>query len=387
MKKFLTTILVLVLLLVPVVSCKQEVPGSKTEATTVAEKAEDKTEAATEKATEATTEKAEEKPAAEETEEKKAEADSKNKDLEGTTLKVLLAYGGADASFPDFTAKTGIKVEFTSISTGKALAQIQAADGVSDADVWFGGGVDSYLAATDLGYLMQYDSEGRKAVADQYKDAEGYWTSLALVPAGFLVNTEVLEEKSLESPKTWEDLTDPKYEGELIMASPGISGTQYAILNGTLQALGEEKGWDLWKKIDANVTQYAQGGGEPGPKTCAGEFGIGILAITGGTYALESQYPVKVVVPEDYIPWTPAPIAIFKDAKNVEAAKLFVDYYLSKEGQESLREADARIMSREDVDVPKIMDTIDLSKLIKQDVTLFGAQRDDLLAQWDELVK
>lgn len=50
------------------------------------------------------------------------------------------------------------------------------------------------------------------------------------------------------------------------------------------------------------------------------------------------------------IPWTPAPIAIFKNSENKDAAKVFVDYYLSKEGQEALREADARVMARGDVD-------------------------------------
>ena len=73
-------------------------------------------------------------------------------------------------------------------------------------------------------------------------------------------------EKGLEAPKTWEDLADPKYKDEIIMASPAISGTQYAILNGTLQAWGEEKGWEIWTAINDNVDFYAKGGGEPGPK-------------------------------------------------------------------------------------------------------------------------
>lgn len=44
------------------------------------------------------------------------------------------------------------------------------------------------------------------------------------------------------------------------------------------------------------------------------------------------------------IPWIPAPIAIFENSDNKEAAKVFVDWYLSEHGQEVLMEADARIM-------------------------------------------
>ena len=320
--------------------------------------------------------------ASSEAETTKAETEAAEKPYEGTTLNVMLAYGGAEAAFDAFTEKTGIKVEYVEISTGKALAQLQAENGNTTADIWFGGGVDSYISATDLGYLEQYVSPEAEAINPAYSDADGYWTGLALVPAGFLVNNDVLAEKNLEAPKTWEDLADPKYKGEIIMASPAISGTQYAILNGTIQAYGEEKGWEVWKGINENVDFYAQGGGEPGPKCAAGEFGIAVLAMTGGTFAMEAEYPVTAVYPEDMIPWTPAPIAIFKNSQNKDAAKVFVDYFLSKEGQEALREADARIMARGDVAIPEAIGTVDTEKLIDQDVLLFGSQREALLEIW-----
>ena len=317
--------------------------------------------------------------------EENAATEESEKPYEGTTLEVMLAYGGAEASFDKFTEETGIKVEYVEISTGKALAQLQAENGNTTADIWFGGGVDSYISAAELGYLYKYESPERDAINRAYSDKDGYWTGLALVPAGFVVNNDVLAEKNLDAPKTWEELADPKYANEIIMASPAISGTQYAILNGTLQAWGEEKGWDIWSKINDNVDFYAQGGGEPGPKVCAGEYGIAVLAITGAQYAYEEEYNVSVVIPEDMIPWTPAPIGIFEASENKEAAQVFVDYYLSKEGQEVLREADARVMARGDVDVPEVLRAIDPKFLIDQDVLLFGSQREELLTKWADL--
>lgn len=329
-------------------------------------------------------EKKEENTVSEDTKEENTKEGS-DKPYEGTKLEVMLAYGGAEASFDKFTEKTGIEVEYVEISTGKALAQLQAEDGNTTADIWFGGGVDSYISAADLGYLYKYESPEKEAINPAYSDKDGFWTGLALVPAGFVVNNDVLAEKNLEAPKTWEDLADPKYANEIIMASPAISGTQYAILNGTLQAWGDEKGWDIWSKINNNVDFYAQGGGEPGPKVCAGEYGIAVLAITGGTYAYEDEYNVSVVVPEDMIPWTPAPIGIFESSENKDAAQVFVDYYLSKEGQEKLREADARVMARDDVDIPEIISAVNTDLLIDQDVLLFGSQREEMLAKWAEL--
>lgn len=314
-----------------------------------------------------------------------AKVEDLEKPFEGETLSLLVAYGGAEDSFAAFTEKTGIKIEFLSMSTGSALAKLQAEEGKTDADIWFGGGVDSYLAARDLGFLEAYRSPELDNIDAQYVDKEGHFSGLALVPAGFIVNDDILKEKGLEAPKTWEDLTDPKYKGEIIMANPSISGTQYAITSGIIQVLGEDQAWDYFKRLDDNVDFYAKGGGEPPEKVAAGEFAIGITAITGGTYKYGESSPTSVVYPEDMIPWTPAPIAIFKNSKKVDAAKLLIDWYLSKEGQEVLRQADARIMSRDDVDAPEEMKDLDKSKLIDFDLELMGSQRESILEQWMEL--
>lgn len=316
----------------------------------------------------------------------KEEEPANEKPFEGTTLEVLFAYGGADNSFPAFTEKTGIKIEALSMSTGSALAKLQAEDGKTTADIWFGGGVDSYLNARDLGYLEPYKSPELDAINPQYCDKDGHFSGLALVPAGFIVNNDILKEKGLEAPKTWEDLADPKYKGEVMMANPAISGTNYAIVSGLIQAWGEEKAWDYFKKLNENVEFYAKGGGEPLEKVAAGEFAIGIVAITGGTYAAGDTNPTSVVYPEDLIPWTPAPIAIFKASENKEAAKVFIDWYLSKEGQENLREADARIMARDDVEAPELMSELDKSKLIDFNLELMGSERNAILERWGALV-
>ncbi|MCQ4923088.1 extracellular solute-binding protein [Tissierella carlieri] len=318
--------------------------------------------------------------------EKKDDEVVNDKPFEGTTLEVLVAYGGAENSFDAFTEKTGIKIEWLSMSTGSALAKLQAENGKTTADIWFGGGVDSYLNARDAGYLEAYKSPEVSAINPQYCDKDGYFSGLALVPAGFIVNNDLLKEKGLEAPKTWEDLADPKYKDEVMMANPAISGTNYAIVSGLIQAWGEEKAWDYFKRLDENIEFYAKGGGEPLEKVAAGEFAIGVVAITGGTFAAGDTNPTSVVYPEDLIPWTPAPIGIFKATENLEAAKVFIDWYLSQEGQTILREADARIMARDDVDAPELMSGLDKSKLIDFDLELMGKDRDTILERWGALV-
>jgi len=195
-----------------------------------------------------------------------------------------------------------------------------------------------------------------------------------------------MEELSLDMPQTWEDLLDPQYAGEIIMADPSISGGQYAILSGLIQAMGEEKAWEYWEELNEGVDYYAQGGGEPQQKVAAGEFAIGLTAIHGQTFGLMETAPVIPVFTTENIPWIPAPIAIFENSENKEAAKVLVDWYLSEHGQTVLMEADARIMANKNVEVPAEMDTLQLEQLIDFDLEKMGSERENILEKWKEMI-
>src|SRR5678816_3862838 len=86
------------------------------------------------------------------------EDEKEERPYEGTVLEVSVAYGGAENAFDQFTEETGIQIEWISMSTGAKLSQLQAEKGETTTDVWFGGGVDSYINARELGYLHQYKS-------------------------------------------------------------------------------------------------------------------------------------------------------------------------------------------------------------------------------------
>lgn len=169
------------------------------------------------------------------------DASEDEKPYEGTVLEVSVAYGGAEDSFAQFTEETGIEIEWISESTGAKLSQLQAEEGETTTDVWFGGGVDSYINAREFGYLHQYESPEFENIDGKYLDPDGYFGALSIVPHGLIVNEDLIAELGLDMPETWQDLTDPQYKGEIIMADPSISGGQYAIHSGLIQAMGEEE--------------------------------------------------------------------------------------------------------------------------------------------------
>lgn len=300
------------------------------------------------------------------------------------SLKVVAAYGGKEKIFQQFTKDTGIKVDFIDMSSGEVLSKLQAENGKPSADVWFGGGLDSFITAKNKGLLEKYISPEMAEVPLKYRDKDGYWSGVSLVLVGFMVNNEILADKKLDAPKTWADLTKPEYRDEVIMANPAISGTNYALVDNLIQELGEDKAWEYFEALNKNVPFLAKRGGEPPMKVTTGEFGVAVIPMSGEFILMEGKYPVTTIYPEDMIPWVPAGMAIFKNADNLPEAKKFVDWALSEKGQIAIRDEDPRAMVRNGVKTPESIKTIDMDKLINIDIDRLGNEREKVLNEWNK---
>ncbi|MGM0471306.1 MAG: ABC transporter substrate-binding protein [Bacillota bacterium] len=305
---------------------------------------------------------------------------------EDKTLKVIGAFSNEEQVFAEFTKQTGIEVKSLDMSSGEVLARAKAEGGKPMADLWFGGGVDSFIAAKQEGLLAQYKSPQAEHVPAIYKDNEGYWTGIYLVITGFIVNDQILAEQDLATPTSWSDLTKPQYQEEVLMSNPAISGTNYAIVNSLLQVKGSQAGWQYFKDLRKNIPYFSKRGSEPHKKVLLGEAGVGITYINGGIMNLPQEHPVSVIFPEDGIPWVPGCMAIFKQADNSQAAQKFVDWALSKKGQRFMRDINSTIMVREDIKQPEELADAPLDKLLKVDFRDFGTRRQQIIQTWNEQV-
>ena len=345
---------------------------SKTEETKVEESAQTK-------ANEETTEDSDNNEEANKDEEK-AETN-----FDGRTLNVVATSESYVPLFEEFTKETGAKVEFLSMSSGEVISRTKA-EGKPMADLWFGGGLDAFMAAKDDGLLENYQSEMTDKLPEEYKDKDGFYFSKGLTVVGFLLNDSILKEKGLEAPKSWKDLADPKYKGEIIMSNPAISGTNYAALKGLLDLYGEEEGWDLFSKINDNIDFYSKRGKDPQEKTAQGEFAIGIIPVDKMAFDTAKDNNLTVVYPEDGIAWVPEGVAIFKDSENADVAKAFVDFMLGEKAQGMIAEIDGKDSNQLIVPGIKGLDLgLPKDKLIKEDLSTFGSMREEVLNRFKEL--
>lgn len=112
-----------------------------------------------------------------------------------------------------FTADTGIQVQMTFLSTGPALARIEAESARPQADVCFGAPSENHIDAKARGLTQPHVAAGAGVLVDEFKDAEGFWHAIYTNPLALGVRTDVLSERGLEVPRSSADLANPAYRG------------------------------------------------------------------------------------------------------------------------------------------------------------------------------
>lgn len=237
-----------------------------------------------------------------------------------------------------FSQKYNVETQFVHGGTGTIFGKVKAEAGNPQADIWYGGTIEPHFQAGELGLLESYRSPLQAEVLPQFKglveSERGQFTSIVyMLVLGFGVNTEKLAQLGIEAPKTWADLLDPRLKGEVQLPDPRSSGTTYTLITTLLSLWGEEKAFDYLKKLNVNVSQYVKSA------LVTSNLSRGESTVTVGfvhSYATEKEKgaPVEAVIPEGKVGYALGGASILKNARNLENAKLFMDWVLSKEAQE-----------------------------------------------------
>lgn len=190
--------------------------------------------------------------------------------------------------------------------------------------------------------LASYRSPETSMIDEDLVDKEGFWTA-------YYVNTYVLgyntkEVKKADVPKTYEALLEPKWKGGKI----SIDTEAYGMMEGLIGVWGKEKALAYFKRLAAQDPVPKRGNTERVQLASAGEYPL-IIA-----YNITIERMTQKGAPIDWIPLEPAvvqvnPLMIAAKAPHPNAARLFADFLLSKEGQQMLT-GFQRVPVRKDVD-------------------------------------
>lgn len=235
-----------------------------------------------------------------------------------------------------FSQATGIEVQFVFLSSGPALARIEAEAANPQADVWFGAPLENHVIAKERGLTQPYKTLSIYGVNPNFYDVEGYYHPIYMNPLGVGVNTAVLAQLRAPMPETWKDLLNPLYARMIQYPNPQASGTAYTFLTGLIQIFGEDEAFQYLKALAPNIQTYPQSGTGPSKAVGPGQAAMGIQ-FTPAFFQFQDQgYPVVVVFPKEGVPYEVASISILKGARNLAAARKLVDWILSEEGQQAI---------------------------------------------------
>ena len=135
----------------------------------------------------------------------------------------------------EFEARTGVWVTVVEGGSNELLEQLAAKTDVPQADVMFGGGVESLESYQDL--FAPYTCADADAILPQYRAKDDIWTPFSSLPLVFVYNPKLVGAEEITG---WADLLRPELAGKIAFADPSVSGSSYTALVTMLCALPGE---------------------------------------------------------------------------------------------------------------------------------------------------
>jgi iron(III) transport system substrate-binding protein len=227
-----------------------------------------------------------------------------------------------------FTADTGVKAEYTRISTARFVATTitEFEAGKFMADV-----VQAPLPILELlkekGILARYRSPAA-AGYPQWTNKDDHIQLFGVEYIALIYNKELA--KKADVPKRYEDLTDPKWKDKIVMPNPANHATTIGWLIGLKEHVfkSEAEWMKFVKGLAANRPMFVASLGPTPAPIASGEKPIGIsmpkYIITNAPAPLDWARVSQPML------GTPRAIAVASKAPHPNAARLFVDYWLSK---------------------------------------------------------
>lgn len=249
-----------------------------------------------------------------------------------------------------FTEKTGVKVDFINLK-GELADRVRAEKKNPQADIMYGGPSSLYIDMAREDIFEKTVTTWGPELNPAYKDKNDRWYGVMLTPVVIFYNHQVMSAE--DAPKSWADLTDPKYRGKII-SRDYVSSSQRAavcaLLDNYSQKASFAAGVDYLKKLDANTKNYYGSGSlhfqAIGKKEAAVSYGV-LNAIIDNK--IKNAMPLQIVdAQEGAIILTDA-VAVIKNSPNPKAGAAFLEYAGSAEVQVILANQFSRMPTLERV--------------------------------------
>jgi len=249
--------------------------------------------------------------------------------------------------FKEYYKKTYNKdIEITFVRPGGwpvCVDKVRAWGDKPDADIFLGAGAPAHEVLKQEGLIVPYQPKNWDKIPAEWhgmkvKDKEDYWTCFAPWIVTNLYNQKVLKALRLPPPKTWKELLNPIYRGNIVYTLPYASGTMHETVEIILQSFGEKDGWAYLRLLAAQLARFSTSSTDTTQVVNRGEVPIGVAQPQmNAMVARRDGYPVSDLLPDKTI-LVPEAVALLKNAPNEATGKIFLDWLFSMDGQKYVLE-------------------------------------------------
>lgn len=276
--------------------------------------------------------------------------------------------------YPDVNVnifRSGTEEVISKVNAEKEAGEVQADVLLVADDVTF-----EALKTDDL--LMAYESPEASSIPEEFFDPDGMYYGTKIMATVLAVNTENVS----DAPTSWEVLTAEEGKDQVVMPSPLYSGA--AAYNLGVFTRNDGFGWEFYEGIKENNPMITEGNGAVMENVASGQKNYGMVVDYLVARAANDGSPVEIVYPEEGVPVITEPIGIMKDTDQEEAAKAFVDFVLSEEGQQ-LQADIGYTPIREGVEAPEGLKSLDEFQTLSAPTEELYQNREADKQQFDEL--
>ncbi len=227
--------------------------------------------------------------------------------------------------FPDYD----ITIEY--MSTGNHAAKLLAEKTDTECDI---------IYDLEFAYLTQLDNNGILADLSDYNSdifCDDLVESTNYLPhtrcgGCVILNTDLLKQKGIAEPTSYEDLLKPEFKGLISMPNPKSSGTGYMFLKSLVNTWGEEEAFKYFDDLTTNILQYTSSGSGPVNALLQNEAAVGLGLTAQAVLQINDDAPLKVLYFDEGSPFTIYGQAMIEGKQDRECVKEVFDYIVNTYG-------------------------------------------------------
>jgi iron(III) transport system substrate-binding protein len=233
---------------------------------------------------------------------------------------------------------TGVDVKFVRADSAQQLVKLinEGRAGRVQADIWHLSDGLAPLLKENL--VAPLDLPNARGLPAELVDPKGNWVATNLSTRSLAYNTQLVSAELV--PRTHKDLLDPRWKGHFVWHPASIAGG-YAFIGVVLKSMGEENGTRYLRALaKQNIIPLPVAARAVLDRVIAGEYPMGLeMNSSHAVISAALGAPVRFV-PLDPVTMTMQIAGISRGAPHPNAARLLLDFIISRAGQEVFRDAD-----------------------------------------------